>query len=288
MTLLIIKAATIVALTHGMRAIGTFAGPRWGGLVLGLPASTAVVLFFLALDQGSDFATTSAYCGLLGLLAASALALGAGWGLARGWQPVLALLFGVSCYAATAVVGRAVGVLSPVAAVPLVLAGLMAFHALARRVQPRIADRERRPSRVRNLTLRTIIPVVCLLGIMQLAGRVGPVWAGLLGTFPCVLVAVLVITILEAGPAAAAKMTTAFPLGNLSMVAFVATFGMLCRPLGGTAAIGIGYVAAFATLAGVEAVRRIAARPSCAALALPTGLVRMGTARERPLKLAAA
>src|SRR4051812_39749454 len=44
----------------------------------------------------------------------------------------------------------------------------------------------------------------------------------------------------------------AFPLGNLSMVGFIAVFGECCRPLGGPAALAVGYAAALATLVGLE------------------------------------
>ena len=119
----------------------------------------------------------------------------------------------------------------------------------------------------RNLTIRTVVPLAILLTVLELAGRVGPVWAGLLGTFPCTLVAVLVATAIEAGPGVAAATARAFPLGNFSMVSFVAVFGWLCQPLGVTAGLGLGYVGALATLIGMEVARRWARSASNEALA---------------------
>src|SRR5438094_553447 len=61
-----------VVLTPALIATATLVGRRWGGTMsgwlVGLPLTSAPVVFFLALDQGTAFATTASLAVLGGLL----------------------------------------------------------------------------------------------------------------------------------------------------------------------------------------------------------------------------
>src|SRR5271168_5282316 len=72
---LIVKCAALIVLIHAFRALGRLAGPRFSGLALGLPSTTAVVLIFCGCERGSLAATEMAESSLLGLVAAVSLPL---------------------------------------------------------------------------------------------------------------------------------------------------------------------------------------------------------------------
>src|SRR5205807_6034159 len=88
------------------------------------------------------------------------------------------------------------------------------------------------------------IPVACLTAVLLLARNVEASWAGLFATFPCTVLAVLLVTNLEAGPGASVELLRAYPLGNCSTLAFLAVFAYLTPLLGPVAGYGMGYLTA--------------------------------------------
>ena len=78
------------------------AGPRFSGLALGLPSTTAVVLIFCGCEQGSLAATQMAESGLLGLVAAVSLPLAFIGSVRLGWRLWGAIAASVGGYVAVA------------------------------------------------------------------------------------------------------------------------------------------------------------------------------------------
>ena len=84
---------------HGFRALGRLVGPRWSGLVLGLPSTTAIVLMFCGGEQGNGAATEMAESSLLGLVAAVALPLAYAQAVRHGWPLPASLMAAIAAYA---------------------------------------------------------------------------------------------------------------------------------------------------------------------------------------------
>src|SRR4051794_22304759 len=78
------KIALVVMMTHGFRELNRRFGPRWGGLALGLPCSTAVALIGGGCDRGVEYAVEMAGSCQLGLAGAVALPLAYSRSIARG------------------------------------------------------------------------------------------------------------------------------------------------------------------------------------------------------------
>jgi hypothetical protein len=78
-----------------------------------------------------------------------------------------------------------------------------------------------------KMLLRTAIPVACLTAILLLVRNAEASRAGLFSTFPCTILAVLVVTNVEAGPGAAVELLRTYLLGNCSRLAFLAAFALL-------------------------------------------------------------
>ncbi len=72
---LLVKCAVLILMIHGFRALGRRVGPRYSGLMLGLPSTTAVMLLLCGCERGDAAATRMAEANLLGLVAAVALPL---------------------------------------------------------------------------------------------------------------------------------------------------------------------------------------------------------------------
>ena len=97
---LIAKCAVLIVLIHIFRALGRCAGPRFSGLALGLPSTTAVVLIFCGCEQGSSAATEMAESSLLGLVAAVSLPLAFTGSVRLGWPLWRAIAASVGGYMA--------------------------------------------------------------------------------------------------------------------------------------------------------------------------------------------
>ena len=252
-----LRLAILVAMTHGFRALGRLAGPRWGGLVLGLPCSTAVLLIGYGLERGVEHAVGTAEGSLLGLVAAVAMplvyaqALGSGWRLPGAISAAVGAYLVVAAGVSHAADGGAVGCLAL-----SLMAVLTACHVAGR---IRVAtERGRRcaPSRLWVLGCRMLVPMAYLWFVMTVQDSAGNLLAGLLSTFPGMSLTVLVVTHLEAGPVAASRLARALPPGNLSMISFLAVFRFGSPQLGLAWGTALGYAAALATLVVVERIFR--------------------------------
>jgi hypothetical protein len=256
----LIQVAVLVALTHGVRALGRLFGPRRCGLVLGLPSATAVMLVFCGRERGMAEAAEAAEVCLLGMIATAALPLIYARAIGVGRGPSRAPLAAVGGYVAMAAALRA---LPPVGAEGCVAAsalGVLAACRLAGRMSVAGgAPRWVATSRGRALALRTAIPATLVATIRAIGAVAGAGWARLFITFPGMSLAVLVATHLEAGPAAAGRLARAMPAGNLGMVAFLAAFRFAGPALGLGAGTALGLAAALATLLAIERLARTAA-----------------------------
>jgi hypothetical protein len=241
-TLLATLGAMIVV-THTVRYLAGLLGERWGGLLIGLPLSTALTLLYCLWEHGPDYAARAAGSGLLGLGATVAFAVATACCLSRSRLLVLSVAAGAATYVLAALLVRGTGDWQPVIRLLLALGLIAAGHRIARGLSGE--GQSRRPlSRGWKLFLRTAIPVVCLTAILLLARNAEASWAGLFGTFPCTVLAVLLVTNLEAGPGASVELLRTYPLGNCSTLAFLAAFAHLTPSLGPVAGYGVGYLAA--------------------------------------------
>ena len=246
------KIALMVMMSHGFRILGRITGPRWAGLALGLPCSTAVALVGGGTDRGIDYAVLMTGTSLIGLAGAVALPMAYAQAVLRGWRLHRAILLGVASYLAVALV---VGRLLPGRGDACLGAALMAVvgaGVLAGRM--RVGEGVERPGRrppsmASNRVLRTLVPIACLLASLGMGEAFGPEVAGLMSTFPGVTLTVLCLTHLESGPSSALRMARALPAGNFGMVAFLAAFRFGCPSLGLAGGTFLGYAASLTILA---------------------------------------
>lgn len=247
------KIALVIGLSHAYRLAGRALGPRWAGLIVALPGSTAVTLVGGGAEHGSNHALQMAEACWTGLAAASWLPLAFAAATIAGRGRCQATAAAVLAYP-VALMG--VGLLAHLWGEPVApsLAALAAATVVARRLgEPEAARRWERPapSRRHVWAIRTAIPVTCLATILALGERLGPEWAGVLGTFPSVTLTALILCHVEAGPVAAVRMARALPPGQWAMVAFLATFHGAVPALGLLAGAGLGYLAALASLLAI-------------------------------------
>jgi hypothetical protein len=260
---LFVQIALLIAMTHGLRALGHVAGPRRCGLMLGLPSSTALMLLYCGHEYGISEAMAAAEASLLGLVAAATLPLAYARAIHVAPRPLLAPAAAIAAYIAVAAMFRFLPGADVAARVALSTAGVLITCSLARRV--RLAGGEPRPSMrpwLRHLALGTMVPGALIVTVRIVRAVGGASWAGLFTTFPAMSLAVLVATHLEAGPAAASRMAKAMPPGNLITLLFLAAFRLAGHRLGLGWATACGSALAVATLLALEGLVRSCASAS--------------------------
>lgn len=250
---LLVKCAVLIFLIHGFRALGRRVGPRYSGLALGLPSTTAVMLVLCGYERGDAAATWMAEANLLGLVAAVALPLAYAQAVRLGCRLAPALLGAASGYVAVAAFLASLPVLGVAPRLALATTAIFCASALGGRIADPPAGRQTLASSPsRALVLRSIIPTIYVLMVAVVQTVAGPGTAGLVSTFPSMSLVVLAVTHLEAGPSEASRIARFLPLGNLSTLAFLAAFCWACPVIGLGRALAAGYAAAIGMLLLIE------------------------------------
>lgn len=156
-------------------------GPRAGGFVAGFPNSAGPILFFIAIEQGAAFGSSTAASGLLGLIALAAFNPAYVWTATKA--PVwLSLLAGWAAFILVMILEREWHPSLPVALISAIVALNLARHALPDLPLP---DRKPVPSRW-DLTLRLVSAALIVLTLTGTAKLLGPDWSGMLSPFPVI------------------------------------------------------------------------------------------------------
>jgi hypothetical protein len=251
-----LQVAILTGMTNTVRAVGDRLGPRWGGLLLGLPSTTAVVLVSGGWEHGWGEAARASEIALLGLVAAVVLPLAYGGAVGRGWGKRGSALAAVVGYLASAGILRAGPDFGAWGGLALAVTGVTLGCRLAQRL-PEVEAGPVRDSALRSLALRAALPAAFVIGLRGLRALVGPEWARMLATFPAMSLAVLATLHIEGGPGAALGMARSMPRGNLGMIAFLAAFRATCPTLGPLSAAAIGYAAVLVAMAWLIRIDRI-------------------------------
>jgi hypothetical protein len=260
---LLARCAALILMIHGLRALGRAAGPRWSGLALGLPSTTAIVLIFCGCEQGSGAAIRMTEASLLGLVAAVALPLAYAHAARCGWPLPAVLVAAVAAYAGVA---SCLGYLPPIGALErltIASSALLAAAYWARRIPLPAFDQTANlvpGSAVRTMVLRTVIPALFMFFLAGVEHFAGTGWAGLMSTFPSMSLVVLLVTYVEVGPVPSSRIALVLPAANTSTAAFLAAFRLACPEVGLSCAVVLGYMAALVALVALEGFARYSGR----------------------------
>ena len=212
--------------TPALILLASLASRRWGeavgGWFVGLPLTSAPVVFFLALEQGVGFAAATTRGSLAGAAAEAGFCLA--YGMAARFAPwPVALTAGSLAFA----IGAAA---MATAALPLglLLAVLVAALAASLSLLPRFdAGTAALPAPPRwDLPARMAVATALVLGLTALAPYVGPEWSGLLATYPAFAAVLTAFAHARSGPAAAMRVLRGLMIGLFSFAAFFVVLGL--------------------------------------------------------------
>ena len=254
-----VQIALLVGMTHLVRALTRMVGPRRGGLLMGIPTTTALVLVGSGVEHGLDDAMGAAEACLAGLVAASALPVVYARAAAAGWRSPASGSAAIAVYGLVSAGLWWLPGVGPTGCAAVAGAGVFLACHLAGRSRaaceggtgPRPAAGAAENPCPWAAACRSAVPTVYAVTIGGLRAVAGSSCVGRFLTFPGTSLAVLVTTHLESGPTSACRLAAAMPAGGLGMLAFLTVFRFGCPRLGLGWGTAIGYAAALAVLAAV-------------------------------------
>ncbi|MBI4012962.1 MAG: hypothetical protein HY359_11670 [Candidatus Rokubacteria bacterium] len=210
-----------LVLTPALIGTASLAGRRWGpavsGWLVGLPLTSAPVAFFLALNEGVDFAATAAAGTMAGTISQAAFCVAYGWLAFRGGR-LLAVAAGCLAFAlATVALERLTLALLPLFLT--VVAGLVA----ALRVMPGgVAGRSPAtgPRPRWDIPTRMVVATAFVLLLTGAARGLGPRLTGLLAPFPVYAAILATFAHRLEGPGSAARVLRGLLLGLFAFAGF--------------------------------------------------------------------
>ncbi|MBA6109671.1 MULTISPECIES: hypothetical protein [Pseudomonas] len=234
----------------------SLASRRWGGLLggllSGLPITSALVMTFLCLEQGTAFALGAVPGALGGLAAVQAtytVYLFATRRLGIGWAVLLAMLFyGVAAYAFTHG-----GNLYLSIAVALVLIGVL-IRASGREPRPDTLVRPRH--RFWEIPLRMVSATSLLMVTTSLANWLGPATSGMLAPIPVIAWPLVVFAHVQTGRAGMAAMVRGNAIGAVGVIAFYLVLAGLLDAWGVAITISLAMLCAVVLTVGLAAALR--------------------------------
>jgi len=240
--LLLLKLVLAPALVALAILVARRWGPTIGGIVVGFPLSTGPIFLFLALDQGLDFAGRATVGILFGLVGVVAFALVYAAAARRTtWPGALSaalLAFFIASFAISLIGGGLAG------------AALAAYAALvlAVLVMPRAQQTAgKAPPPWWDLWLRMLAAALLTLAITTAAGWLGPIFSGIIGTFPVVSTVVVSFTHHQWGAEAATALLRGSVLSWFSFVSCFLTIGLTLHTHGLAVSLALGAASVVAT-----------------------------------------
>lgn len=227
-------------------------GPAVGGWLSGFPIVSAPVLFFIALEQGADFAARAAAATLSAVPAALIFVMAYAW-LATRATWVVSLLGALLAYFI------AVWLLY-LAAPPVYVSAPLVYAAIwwAPPFFPRtIAPSTSLPFRGVELVLRMLAGAALVVALSYFAPDLGPRWSGLFAMFPVLAIVLAAFSHREAGAGYTILLLRAMVLGYYAFTSFCLVLALALPILN----VGGAFVLALTCACMVQAlVRTLASR----------------------------
>ena len=234
----------------------SLASRRWGGLLggllSGLPVTSALVMTFLCLEQGTAFALGAVPGALGGLAAVQAtytFYLFATRRLGIAPAVLLAILFyGLAAYAFTHWGSQYLSI-----GVALLLIGVL-IRVSGREPKPDTLARPRH--RYWEIPLRMVSATALLMLTTRLASWLGPATSGMLAPIPVIAWPLVVFAHVQHGRAGMAAMVRGNAIGAVGVIAFYLVIAGLLKAWGVAIAISLAMVCAVGLTIGLAAALR--------------------------------
>jgi len=248
MLLIITKILVSVIVVLGLVFISE-RNPRIGGLLVGLPLGTGIVVVFYAIEQDIEFVLNSVPYGIAGLAASLMFALC--FYLGNEVSPVKSNNIAHTLFSSVCgifgffVAGEIISLLNL-----NILTSLLVFlvaYVFSRSVLKRVETVKVEPkkSTIDKIVFRIVVITFIILTITTLADIIGCRWSGILASFPIMLSPMIVILTYDYQDKIFPTVLKSFSLSIISLVLFYICLHFLLPTLGVTPGVIITYIICF-------------------------------------------
>lgn len=222
--------------------VGRRWGPAVGGWLVSLPLTSAPVILFLAIDQGTAFASSAAQNTLMGIMSVASFCLVYYWFSFRFGWPISMLAGWVAFFALTFIEESVM--------LPLLFSFVVviAFLTVVLTVMPKSQSKDItiKPPRW-DTPLRMLVATAFVLGLTGTASILGPQLSGLLAPFPMFTTILAVFTHHFQGAHFTRRLLRAVVAGSFTFVTFFLVISLLVNRWGIAVAFGFALLAAMVT-----------------------------------------
>jgi len=250
--MLLVKLGVAMFMVIGITWIAERVSSRFAGVLLGFPLGAGVSLFFIGLEQGTDFAAQSASWTMQGLaptllwcLSYQILAVKIQT-LPRLASVLLSLFFSLGCYLPAAVLLTHYAPNSFSLRLGLCVVSLLVLALIFRRINPVSCTIRPLPFSWPLLIGRALLTGLIILTITGSAAHVGSRWSGIFSAFPATILPVVLILHTHYGPEILCSMFRELPMGMLAIVVFSLAVAWSYPILG----VGLGTISSYAIASG--------------------------------------
>ncbi len=214
-------------------------GPAVGGWLVSLPLTSAPVILFLAIEQGTAFASRAAQDTLLGIISVASFCLVYCWFSFRFGWPV-SMIAGWGAFFALTFIEE--GLILPLLFSFVVV---IAFLAVILIVMPKSQSKDITINPPRwDTPLRMLVATAFVLGLTGAASILGPQLSGLLAPFPMFTTILAVFTHHFQGADFTRRLLRAVVAGSFTFVTFFLVISLLVNRWGIASAFGLAILAA--------------------------------------------
>jgi hypothetical protein len=224
----------------------SIAGRRWGptvgGWLVSLPLTSAPVILFLAIEQGTAFASSAAQNTLMGIISVASFCLVYYWFSFRFGWPISMLAGWIAFFALTFIEESIM--------LPLLFSFVVviAFLTLVLTVMPKSQSKDLAITPPKwDTPLRMLVATGFVLGLTGAASILGPQLSGLLAPFPMFTTILAVFTHHFEGAIFTRRLLRAVVAGSFTFVTFFLVISLLVNSWGIAAAFGLALLAALVT-----------------------------------------
>ncbi len=224
----------------------SIAGRRWGpavgGWLVSLPLTSAPAILFLAIDQGTAFASRAAQDTLLGIMSVASFCLVYYWFSFRFSWPVSTIAGWGAFFALTFILE---GMLLPLL---LSFGIVMAYLAIVLAIMPESQSKDVSINPPPwDTPLRMLVATAFVLGLTSAAAILGPQLSGLLAPFPMFTTILAVFTHHFQGANVARCLLRGVVAGSFTFVTFFLVISLLVNSWGIAVAFALALLAALVT-----------------------------------------
>lgn len=249
---LLLKILVTLLVVVGLSLIAERVSTGLAGVLAGFPHGVAIVLYFIGLEQGADFAAQASLY-TVGGIAANVVLLYSYYLLCfkLSWNnPLIVAIGSILAFLSAAFLMQFIANNQIMAVI--VTVSIIALSALLLRQAKDISIKNPVKISQKDILFRALLAASIVLIITELADIVGPNWAGLLAGFPVVALPLILIIHYKYGKQPLSSMIKNYPFGLLSLVVYVVTVSFAFPAFGINIGTLIGLFSALVYLAGMS------------------------------------